>query len=319
LLEALGYSQNKAPFLKLARLLPWNAIARLQNEEKGSREEKVISVTACLLGAAGLLTEQRRERNKLLLANSEGDILDPEDWAAAEYVDELERRWHWLEKYLKTSSSGAEPFRRMQEQDWNFARLRPVNHPARRMAGLARWLVKSASTEPEELPVLLQEKITAAKPAEEILALFMVETGQPEDYWTNRYDLSMAKLPGIETGKTPPALVGQDRAAEIAVNVVLPYMLAHAGFTGNREVADKTLSAYRAFPRPGSNELVENVARQVFGYWLDSPEKLPPEFQAKGRKSPLNLLLGGALRQQGLIQLHRQYCTAQDWVACPLS
>lgn len=63
LLEALGYSQNKGPFRKLAAVLPLSFVVELDREtrlRRESAEERLLTLETVLLGAAGLLPSQRK-------------------------------------------------------------------------------------------------------------------------------------------------------------------------------------------------------------------------------------------------------------------
>lgn len=322
LLEALGYAQNKAQFKRLSQIVPLSSLLDLLNDSATDEaEERIITLEAAILGAAGLLPSQRKPRPKPLFDPSKDDI-DPEDWAAAEYAEELDRRWAWLERYLRESAYQFQP---MHEQDWNFARVRPVNHPARRIAGLARWAVSLKLVEETELLERLEAKITGLEPAQaaKVLAtFFVVELPKTESasrqFWAQRYDLTLEKLPGSDNARTAPALIGADRATEITINATLPFLWAYARHTRNSPLEQNALAVYHSYPSKGSNELVENVARQVFRFWLEGNGELPEEYRDKNQKVKLNRLLGGAMRQQGLIQLHHSFCNEQNWGTCPL-
>ena len=77
------------------------------------------------------------------------------------------------------------------------------------------------------------------------------------------------------------ASIGKDRARDLAVNVVLPFLHAWSG--GG---ADGNLNLYRGFGKSQENELTREMARLL----------LDPSW---GR------LVTSARRQQGLIHLHR--------------
>ena len=112
LLEALGYSRNRGPMLRLARELPLGALRLLMGDEADT-----LSLEALLLGAAGLLPHQRG----LLLLTQEG----------AERAAELSAIWR---------SSGLSPA--ATPGDWDRAGGRPHNRPERRLAGAAVILAR---------------------------------------------------------------------------------------------------------------------------------------------------------------------------------
>ncbi len=330
LLEALGYSQNKAPFRRLAEALPFVSVLELERTARRRAEpfdERVLNLEAALLGAAGLLPGQRRARklqNAGQMALFSGtEVIEPlEDWAAGLYVDELERRWNWLERQIRATAA----FTPLRERDWTFARLRPPNHPARRIAGLARLIARLPASNAADLLKWLAGKLLGGVTPEEqcrgLAAAFQVglddlesESGQ---FWARRFDFApRAMLVGDNAKGAAVDLVGPDRAADIVVNIALPFLYGYARDQDDAVLEARALAAYRAHPKLGSNELVENVARQVFRYWLDKPGEIilsgkPVKKLTAGR------LIETACRQQGLIYLHHQFCTDQDYAACPL-
>ena len=332
LLEALGYSQNKSSFRRLAEVLPLANI--LEIERSGRKraepyEERLLNLEAVLLGAAGLLPTQRRPRKTSNSDNGQRSLfpnapaVEPlEDWAAGFYVEELERRWDWLERQIR---AGTGTFATMSEKEWTFARLRPPNHPTRRIAGLARWLAALPASTEADLLTWLTDKLanpSAEEACRQLVTTFRVglddkesESGQ---FWTRRFDFAPRALMVGENAKGATVdLVGPDRAAEIVVNIALPFLYGYACYEDDTPLQQQALAAYRVQPRPGTNELVEKIAGQVFGYWLTKPG----EIVLRGKvikKLTAGRLIDTACRQQGLIYLHHHYCTSQDYASCPL-
>ena len=228
LMEGLGYRANRQPFLKLAQAAPWRSLA------------------------AETLARPAETR-----------------------VDAIESRLLQLSGLAETRGGGGSAPRRqpgygrpMLAEEWHTFRVRPANHPRRRIAGAARLLahcmeLDGAEVEsPEEgLVRALAEVVAAGTPARLTAAL----TVKPEE------------------GKGA-ALVGADRARDLAVNVVLPF--CHAWSGGGDSTTDG-LSLFTKFPRLQANEITREMAEQL----------MPPQW-AK--------VVNSARRQQGLIHLHRQ-------------
>ena len=101
-MEALGYSRNKAPFLELARRLPVADLAT----------EGVEPIQARLFGAAGLFPSQRMARVPV----------DETTWR-------LEALWR-----------AGPPVAPMPSGSWQLLRVRPNNSPLRRMAAMAHLI-----------------------------------------------------------------------------------------------------------------------------------------------------------------------------------
>ncbi|HUI10763.1 MAG TPA: DUF2851 family protein [Bacteroidota bacterium] len=108
LMEGMGYSKNRRPFLALARSLP---IARVAAAAGGDAH----AAEALLFGEAGLLPPSRSISDK----ESRG------------YVRCQRRRWRSLR---------GEPRGTLCEADWLFFRMRPANFPTARLAGLCRLI-----------------------------------------------------------------------------------------------------------------------------------------------------------------------------------
>ena len=143
---------------------------------------------------------------------------------------------------------------------------------------------------------------------------------ESDEFWARRFDFAeRAILVSDPKAKAGLDLVGADRAADIVVNVALPFLVGYARCRNDFELADAALAAYHAHPRLGSNELIDNVARQVFRYWLENPSSQEIVLDGKlHKKLTVGKLLDTARRQQGLIHLHRLFCTEQAYSACPL-
>lgn len=353
LLEALGYSQNKAPFRTLAALLPFDSVVEIELTARSRHEseaERLLTLEAAILGVAGLLPSQRRAKKAPVL---QGQLLFEdkqatkvvqnlekaelqEDWAAGRYTDELERRWQYLEQHIRAVTAFEADFKPLQATDWTFARLRPPNHPSRRIAGLARLLSRLKMRDSDSLHEALSRLVLgAASPLQACAKLdeyFGVTLASPshvlplpldsesDEFWARRFDFAeRAILVSDPKAKAGLDLVGADRAADIVVNVALPFLVGYARCRNDFELADAALAAYHAHPRLGSNELIDNVARQVFRYWLENPSSQEIVLDGKlHKKLTVGKLLDTARRQQGLIHLHRLFCTEQAYSACPL-
>ena len=183
----------------------------------------------------------------------------------------IEARLTRLSGLGEDEAGGARRFpgygRPLLAEEWHTFRVRPANHPRRRIAGAARLLASFTETgvgegEPREegLARALDSLVAVESPAKLATAL-TVKAGE---------------------GKGP-ALVGADRARDLAVNVVLPFCHALSG--GGGDTAALTL--YRKFPKLQANEITREMAEQL----------LPTEWAG---------MVNSARRQQGLIHLHRQ-------------
>ena len=215
LMEALGYASNRRPFRELADRVPISSLFRLKSEPAQTR---LLALKALLLSGAGLLSR-----------------ID----------DDAERRGLRRLARLLTRR------RPMATSAWRLFRVRPANHPVRRIHGAAHLLSRYAQTG---------------------LASGLEEEVRRED--TRRLTECLAVRP----------LIGRGRAADMAVNVVLPFMHAYGAVRGSDATVDAGVRLYRAYPKLGDNEVTREM-RRILGS--------PP-------------VVTNALRQQGLIHLYRR-------------
>ena len=163
--------------------------------------------------------------------------------------------------------------------DWRLSGLRPANHPLRRMAGAAGLVQQFRKV---GLTAGLQAICDAS----------------------DHRKLTRALMKPAENG-SGGAFIGQDRARDLAVNVVLPFLQAADLKTTDQQTAqpeavDRAGGAvapeelhegrywelYRAYGKLQDNDVTKEMARLL----------LPPAWRS---------VANSARRQQGLIRLHR--------------
>jgi hypothetical protein len=189
IMGALGYSKNTPAFETLARRLPYARLQEYGSDRPEAERPRVLA--ALLLGKAGLL-------------DCTGSA-------------ELERIW-------ARSGEGAA----MSRSRWRLFRVRPGNHPARRLVGAAHLLARFADS--GLLEGLLGLISAGPISLETIERSFVVEA------------------PGGGGGQDQN-LIGWGRAGEILVNVVLPCVFGWAQARGRQDLADAALTLYRGCPK----------------------------------------------------------------------
>ena len=161
---------------------------------------------------------------------------------------------------------------------------RPANHPARRLAGVARLLVRHRA--------LLDGGALAAEqmalPSAQLIAAWTVAAS---GYWRCHI------APGVAAKRSPGALIGRSRAIELLTNAVLPWAVAVAEARG--ESPSAAISCFHTLPRPGRYGALAFL-----------------EANLKQNDVPLPL---NARRQQGLLALYKTECTQGGCGRCPLS
>ena len=91
-------------------------------------------------------------------------------------------------------------------------------------------------------------------------------------------------------------LIGQGRADEIGVNVVLPFALAWAQARQDKPLAQAALILYQRYPKLSPYGIVRRLTAVL------------------GRE-----LTAGARRQQGMLDLFHRYCRQGGCNRCPLA
>ncbi|MYB48230.1 MAG: DUF2851 family protein [Dehalococcoidia bacterium] len=153
IMEALGYSANRRPFAALAASVPMARLRMLRGEPG---ETRLLAIRAMLVSASGLMSSVSEE--------------DAE-------------RFH-------ATLKGLPPVEKIAES-WKTFRVRPSNHPLRRIEGAA---------------VLIDRAF------DEGFLSFATRTARGR------------KHRSLITPFTAPPFIGESRAREIAVNVVLPFL-----------------------------------------------------------------------------------------------
>ena len=201
--EALGYRHNKLPMTVLAQRLPIASLLK----EKTEAEAK-------LFGLAGFLAAPTYE--------------DAND-AARPYLRELWETW-WR---LRDQFSGD------RELDWNFAGVRPTNHPQRRVGALAALVASWRKFLP-----MLEPQAFDQKRFKKFLG------GLQHSYWEHHYTLSS------KPSKSPMALIGNTRVADLLANQIYPALVPER---------PSLWPQYLEFGAQLDNQKVRRAALRLFG------------------------------------------------------
>ena len=212
IMEALGYSANRRPFAALAVNVPIAMLRALRDEPGATR---LLAIRAMLVCASGLMSSV-----------APGDA---EEFRA-------------VHKGLPPVEKIAEP--------WKTFRVRPSNHPLRRIEGAAVLIDRA-----------LDEGLVSA-----LARTVRQGTHRPIIQWL-----------------TAQPFIGESRAREIAVNVVLPFTYAWGGIARDRDLRVASKEIFERMPGLADNEITREMKRL-----------LPPGVDTRG-----------ARRHQGLIHLYK--------------
>jgi hypothetical protein len=266
LLDAMGYSANRRGFRMLAQRLPLDILRRYTPCD-GTLEERLAHAQGILFGAAGFLASVEEAR------------LDP---ASRAYLVALTPHWERIQ-----SERGLVP---LEPSAWTAGRIRPLNHPLRRLAGIAGFLATHLH---RGICRAMMETVESAprtgpegRRCRETLVRFQnLLEGPPQPYWDRRIVFGAEKL------SHPSALIGPTRTTEVIVNVVVPLLLALSQRERNRRLEQRLHNMYSIIRPLADNSVTERMKSHLF----------PAETEAKR-------VVRSARRQQGLLQLYHDFC-----------
>jgi hypothetical protein len=161
----------------------------------------------------------------------------------------------------------------MPRQAWSLSGVRPANHPLRRLMAAACLFADRAALAP------LAGDPSAAPGSDwpEAASRFLQGAGS-RTYWSHRLGLLG------ERRRRATALIGPGRAAAILANALVPFRVACRTWeTGDGEVL-------RHLPPEDDNSLV-----RVAGHAILGRDQHPALYRT-------------GLRQQGLLQIHQDFC-----------
>jgi hypothetical protein len=227
-----------------------------------SREGPVLK-QALLLGTAGLLPSQRWQGG----------------FAREKEVQELEQIWQSAGKKVKT----------MRESDWNFSHIYPNNSPVRRIVAQSYLLERYCEGK------LLAGILQLVKEAPLLKGHHALENGLTvagDGYWQDHFDFD------VRSKTKMLALLGNSKAGEIIVNVILPFAFSWGKLANEAKLTENAMQLYRNYPRLAENCITRHMKKQLC------------------LKEPANFT---ACHQQGLIHIFRSCCREGRCSQCPLA
>jgi len=217
---------------------------------------------ALLLGTAGLLPSQRWQGK----------------FAREKEFQELEQIWQSAGKKVKT----------MKEGDWNFSHIYPNNSPVRRIVAQSYLLERYCQG--KLLAGILQLVKEAPLPGGHH-ALENGLTVAGDGYWRDHFDFD------VRSKTTISSLLGNSKAGEIAVNVVLPFAFSWGELANEAKLTENAIELYRNHPKLAENCITRHMTKQL------------------GLEESSDFT---ACHQQGLIHVFRNYCREGRCSKCPL-
>jgi Protein of unknown function (DUF2851) len=242
--RALGYKHNAWPMQYLAE----------SKDHLLASECSLAALQARLLGSAGLLPRDLSRTRRA------GDRYLRELW------DQWWRDQAWLDKRVLPGSL------------WQAGGLRPSNHPARRLALAAHWLLDDRFIAKLEGWGLALADVKKAP--SNLLKLLQ----WPRDaFWSWHWTLRSERF------KKPQTLIGPSRTTDLAMNVILPWLWMRAREGKEPGLSERIEGAYLSWPAAQDNAVLKLARQRLLGR----------------SKAPFP---AGAAAQQGLMQIVRDFC-----------
>jgi hypothetical protein len=259
IMTALGYSKNKVPMAELARVVP---LRELEGLIAGDEPDEIcrLKLQSRLLGAAGLLPGRRVKES-------------PPRHAPDELEIKLEQLW---------KENGGTP--QMSVSDWQFFKVRPGNYPTRRIAAMSVLLVRYRKTGIlDGLKTIIRNTVEGSSKALEESLLVDADEYHSQDTGAALH---------LER-----SLLGKERAAEIIINVLLPFFAAYFHLTARPDLAGKMLDVFSRYRAPAENSLEKHMRKQL---------GITPATVAAARW------------RQGLLHIYKTWCTQGICDRCPI-
>jgi hypothetical protein len=222
-LEALGFSKNKEPMLKLAENLP---LYKIKSVLSKSGEEQNILIQSLLFGSSGMLFDVR--------------VKD-------DYVNTLKSTWENLKAYFKVPQQN--------KSEWHFFRLRPQNFPTLRLA-YASQLIGKLLNENLFRDIILEFKNTGFSVKECSRNLFELLFPGKDEYWSYHYNFG-------KTSKSKANLIGKERINDVIINVIIPVVYLYSVIFEKKAVQKNVMEFYNSFKFNPSNSVLDVIENQV--------------------------------------------------------
>ncbi len=276
ILESLGYKNNKEQFKCLGTLVPINEIKRLIPLDV-SVNERSRKIQALLFGMSGLLPSQRLKYKSV------------KDKHTLKYIADIEQRWSEIRNDIQCKP--------MDGESWSFKYSRPGNYPTRRIAAISRLLSENYETGIFRMLITSFEMTDNIKSDIDQIKTNIKNTESLflelyDSHWSHYYTFGGRRLRKRER------LIGKERASVILINIIIPVLLVFARKKEDTELEEKLFKVYKQHSKLSPNNITRFMGYRILG--KDSQE---------------GSVVNSARRQQGLLQIFKDFCESDD-IAC---
>jgi hypothetical protein len=250
LVAGLGYRNNQWPMRQMGEM------KNMFKEGLGklSYSNALMTLQARLLGVSNLLPKEipaSQDRNQA-------------------YLEELWAIW-WRER------DKFEPYI-LPLCIWNMQGIRPANHPTRRLATVAHWMLNKRMIKQME-----NWFNTPKQPRDAMQEMADILGNYSDEFWSWHWSLKGDAM------KRPAPLMGGQRTSDLVINTILPWLLARTHHSGQKDLMKRVERLYLGWPRLADNQLLKLARRRLM----------------KGQACQW---IKSAAHQQGLLQIIRDFC-----------
>ena len=168
---------------------------------------------------------------------------------------------------------------KLQASDWQYFPTRPNNFPTLRISAANILISRFLNEDLFRTIIQTLKSVDNSEGTRRTLARLLSVPLDP--FWLNHYDFD-------QVTRNPMVALGLSRINDLLVNTVVPIALLYARIFKDTQVREHTLHFYESFPRTDDNTITRLMQKQLLHN---------------------KVLLDGASRQQGIIQLYKFYCT----------
>jgi hypothetical protein len=260
----------------LGTLVTINEIKRLIPSDV-SINERSKKIQALLFGMSGLIPSQRSKYASV------------RDKHTIQYIADIELIWSEIRNDINNKP--------MDGELWSFKYSRPGNYPIRRIAAISRLLAVNYETGIFRVILASFEKTDYNKSETDQIKTIIKNTESIflelyDNHWSHYYTFGGIRL------KKKGRLIGKERAAVIFINIIIPVLLSYARKREDSELEGKLFKSFKQHSKLSPNNITRFMNYRILG-------KDPHE----------GSVVNSARRQQGLLQIFRDFCESDD-IAC---
>ncbi|PIY07785.1 MAG: hypothetical protein COZ18_15650 [Flexibacter sp. CG_4_10_14_3_um_filter_32_15] len=279
LLEHFGFKKNNAPFLQLAKELPFKIIKKHSNQ--------IFQIETLFYGMAGFLMNGNRDweldfrnnyekQSKGLEKDKENEKLEQELIKEKQYFENLQKEFRFLSHKYSLQD------KEVNLAQWKFLRLRPSNFPTVRIA----QVIGLVSQQNHLFSVILN-----AKNLKEFYEFFKTEL---PTYWKTHYNFGKLNTKDKDGQIKENSTLGKDAQQNLIINVVIPIRVAH--------------SLYR--------QKEDNLSKKWLNELKAEKNNVISLYKPLEKTQNSNFKIKTAAQSQSLLELYSQYCNLKKCLSC---